>query len=139
MTLPIDPLATLVAFLQADADLSGLVGASIYGGDRPAQASGAALTLRLSGGSPRPDIAVADVLVDMHCWGGVGPDGPHRATSIWRATHAALNVTHRAVASAHLLWALEDRGPVLLRDPDSNEAFVRATVRIATADDPTAP
>ena len=139
MTLPVDPLATLIAFLKTNGDLTALVGTSIYGGDRPQQASGSALTLQLSGGGPHPDLAVSDVLVDMHCWGGVGPDGPHRASSIWRATHAALNVAHRSVAGAHLLWAVEERGPTSLRDPDSDEAFVRTTIRIATADDPTDP
>ncbi len=146
MTLPIDPLETLLAHLRADAGLTALVGTRIYGGDRPAGAtgdqlsseSGASVTAQLSGGPTHPTLPLADVFIDVRCWGGVGPDGPLRAVSIWRALHAAVNVAHQSVAvsggNAHLLWALEEQGPTLLRDPDTNEAFVRATIRVATAD-----
>ena len=141
MTLPLDPLEALLTHLRADADLAALVGTRIYGGHRPEIAgsagSGAALSAALAGGSAHPDLPLADVLVDVRCWGGVGPDGPNRAVAIWRALHGALNVSHSAVTvsggSAHLLWALEDLGPALLRDPDTGEAFVRSTARVATA------
>ena len=47
---------------------------------------------------------------------------------------AASNVSGLDVAGAHLLWAVELGGPSLLRDPATGEAFVRATLRVATAD-----
>ncbi len=134
MTLPTDPLATLLDYLRADADLATLVGSRIYGLDRPVDQSGAALTVSLDGGTPRPDLPIADVRAELRCWGGTGPDGPERATSIWRAVHAAVNIAYQAVGPATLLWAVESGGPTLLRDPDTNEAFARCALRIATAD-----
>ena len=84
--------------------------------------------------APHPDLPLSDVEVELRCWGGLGPDGPHRAVEIWRALHAACNVGGLDIAGAHLLWAIEDGGPALLRDPDTGEAFVRASLRVATAD-----
>ncbi len=141
MTLPVDPLEALLTHLRADADLTALVGTRIYGADRPPVAadgqpsteSGAAVSASLAGGTPHPDLPLADVLIDVIGWGGTGPDGPLRAVSIWRAVHATVNVAHRVSGAAHLLWAVEEQGPTLLRDPDTNEAFVRATLRVATA------
>ena len=130
MTLPVDPLATLLDFLRADADLTSLVGSRIYGLDRPVDASGAALTASLSGGTTRPDLPVAHLHVELRCWGGTGPDGPQRAMAIWRAVHGAVNVA-RPASPAALLWIVEGRGPSLLRDPDTDEAFVRTTLRLA--------
>ena len=142
MTLPIYPLATLLTLLRADTDIATLTAARIYGGDRPPGASGdlpapplgAALSARLSGGRAHPDLPLSDFEVELRCWGGLGPDGPHRAVEIWRALHAACNVGGLDIAGAHLLWAIEDGGPALLRDPDTGEAFVRASLRVATAD-----
>ena len=142
MTLPVDPLTTLLDHLRADADLTALTAGRIYGGDRPsgpagelpAPPLGASLSARLSGGRAHPDLPLADVEVELRCWGGSGPDGSHRAVEIWRALHNASNVGGLDVSGAHLLWAIEEGGPALLRDPDTGEAFVRATLRVATAD-----
>ena len=54
--------------------------------------------------------------------------------TLWRALRGAANVGGLDIAGAHLLWAVEVGGPSLLRDPDTGEAFVRATLRVATAD-----
>ena len=142
MTLPVDPLTVLLDHLRADSEIATRTAGRIYGGDRPhgpdgdqpAAPLGAALSARLAGGRPHPDLPLADVEIDLRCWGGVGPDGPQRAVAIWRALHAAVNTGGLNVNGAHLLWALEAQGPTLLRDPDTNEAFVRATLRVATAD-----
>ena len=73
--------------------------------------------------------------MEIRCWGGLGVDGAVRAVAIWRAIHRALNVSDRVAANARLLWAVEVSGPALLRDPDTQEPFVRCGVRAATADD----
>ncbi|MCZ6707014.1 MAG: DUF3168 domain-containing protein [Chloroflexi bacterium] len=134
MTLPIDPLAALLDHLRADPDLTALIDDRLYGLDRPRDAAGAALTATLRGGVARPGLPLADLRVEIRCWGGTGPDGPQRAIAVWRACRAAVNISHRAVGQTHLLWCLEDGGPLLLRDPDSDEAFARAELRLATAD-----
>lgn len=145
MTLPIDPLAALIALCEADADLVSATAGRIFGGDRPAavgghggaageSAAGAALTLRLDGGTPRPGLPLADIRVEARCWGGTGPDGPGRAVTIWRALRGAARIESAAAGGAHLLWSHEADGPHLLRDPDSGEAFVRAEFRLGAAD-----
>ena len=140
MTLPSDPLATLIAYLLTNEDVSALVGGRIYGGPRPTGSGVAAPVPAISiapiGGAPRIDLPLAEVEMDLRCWGGLGPDGPYRAVAIWRALHAALNVHGRAIETAHLLWAVEESGPALLQDPDTHETFVRFRVRVATADSP---
>lgn len=147
MSVPIDPLVALVALCRANGALMAETGGRIYGGDRPAAvgghggaatraAAGAALTLRLNGGQPRPGLPLADLRVEARCWGGTGPDGPGRAVAIWRALRAAARVESVQAAGVHLLWSHEADGPHLLRDPETGEAFVRAEFRLGAADAP---
>ncbi len=138
-----DPLATLLTHLRADAEVARLTGGRVFGGERPPGPDGAqpaaplgpSISARLSGGRPHPDLPISDVDVELRCWGGHGPGGPHRAATLWRALRAAANVSGLDIGGAHLLWAVEEGGPSLLRAPETGEAFVRATLRVATADD----
>lgn len=142
MTLPSDPLQALLDHLRADAELTTRTAGRIFGGDRPAGPSGAlpapplgpSISARTDGGRAHPHLPLSDVQIDVRCWGGLGPGGPQRAFALWRALHAACNVGDLNVGGAHLLWALEDGGPALLRDPGTDEAFVRIILRVATAD-----
>ncbi|MXY80302.1 MAG: DUF3168 domain-containing protein [Chloroflexi bacterium] len=139
--MTVDPLATLLAHLRADAEIARLTGGRVFGGDRPAGPEGSlaasplgpSIDARLSGGRPHPDLPLIDAEVELRCWGGPGPGGPHAAVELWGALHAAVNVGGLDVAGAHLLWAVEAGGPVLLRDPETGEAYVRAALRVATA------
>ncbi len=138
-----DPLATLLTHLRADAEIARLTGGRVFGGDRPpgpdgsppAAPLGPSMGARLSGGRPHPDLPLIDAEVELRCWGGPGPGGAHAAVTLWQAMHAAVNVGGLDVAGTHLLWAVEAGGPALLRDPGTGESFVRATLRVATTAD----
>ena len=87
-----DPLATLLAHLGADAEIARLTSGRVFGGERPpgplggqpAAPLGASISARLSGGRAHPDLPISDVDVELRCWGGHGPGGPHRAATLWR-------------------------------------------------------
>ncbi len=145
MTLPADPVAAVLTYLRTDPDLLALVGDRIYGAGRPesgpASLPAPALTLTPvggGGGGGGRRTATSRWLTWRWrsaagaAWASTAPFGP------WPSGAPSIAPSTSAIAwprTPRLLWAVEVSGPALLRDPDTQEPFVRCGVRAATADD----
>lgn len=121
--IPGDPIAAIRAFLLADPDVSGLVGARGYGGELPPSSVAGmplyTLLVRPAGGGlmGAGDYGLStDTRVDLFCYGPTPRDGLY----LWRAVRHAMRRMHRTLQTDVLLhWAKESGGPNTLREQDT--------------------
>lgn len=118
-----DPIAALIAVLQADAGVAALAGTRVFGDELPADEAGSmprkAVVLKPSGG---PSLAAGSYLehdsqrVDAVSYG----ETPYEAQRLRAAVAAALKPLKRVVAASVLLHWVEPAGGFTTgRDPDA--------------------
>lgn len=118
-----DPIAALVAFLKADADVAALAGTRVFAGELPrtentamprqAVVLGPAGGGALGGGYQR----YGDGRVDAYCYGAT----PRESWVLYLAVHVALKQLRREVHSGVLLhWARPSAGGATGRDPETD-------------------
>lgn len=113
MAIPPDPLAALVGYLLADADVAGLAGTRIYGGELPDESSQPTLpptvVLQDAGGRyPRSNSQQYTALVDVRSYAPT----PIETKQLDLACTTALNRLARTIVNGTVLFsAIKEDGP----------------------------
>ena len=128
----IDPLATVISYLQADAGLAALVGDRVAAKHRYGEAwekGDAGLMVRLDGGRPERYLPVHTVRLELRCYAASQVE----AVGIYLALLETARATEREMVgpatdggTALLYWFLPASGPSLLYDPDVGMDFCLA-------------
>lgn len=126
MSIP-DPLAALIAYLKADADVTAAVGTRVFGGELPPGETKSmprkAIVIRPSGGPQTFGGGYqqyGELRLDFFAYG----ETPLEAFNVWRALHPALKQMRRNRQSTTLLhWAQPSGSPIALRDPDTDWSY----------------
>lgn len=144
MSVP-DPIAAVVAFLAADADVAALVGTTTIRGALVARVFGAAIPAEEAAQMPRPAIAVSAAggvavggyvrlqrpRIDVKCYGRTH----HEAMAVHLAAYAALRYLYRrAQGAAFLHNAVLVGGPLELVDPHTDWPLVSSTWNVLASD-----
>lgn len=143
----IDPLTVVIAHLEDDDDLVGLVAGQIASKHKFAlpQASRSwavvpgtgALQIRYApGGAPNLDSAVQTVRLEARCY-GVSED---EAAAVWRALVTVSRATNRASITTTdgtglLYWLVQEGSPQFEIDPDVRINMVLAYMRAQVHED----
>jgi len=120
-----DPIAALIAFLEADAPIVALVGTRIYGAEsRVTEADNQPrymLVVRTTGGIAQGYVDMMVPRVDFECYGAT----PLQAFTLYLALHEALKNLSRDVHNSTLLHlANQTAGPAQTRDEDTHWPLV---------------
>lgn len=144
MAVP-DPIAAVVAFLAADADVAALVGtttirgtvvARVFGEEVPAEEAvnmpRACITVSAGGGfHVRSYVQLQTPRLDVKCYGRTLSE----TGALHQAAYNALKyLNRRAQGVAFLHNAIQVGGPLSLRDDDTDWPFVWSTWEVLASD-----
>lgn len=132
-----DPIAALVALLQADADIAALVDQRVFGGELPAAETQfmprGAIVLDLSGGVSimgRSYVEADTQRFDLTAWGAT----PAQAALIAATAALALRRARRAVWAGTLIhWVQDAGGSQSGRDSDTQWPFSARSFQVLHA------
>lgn len=133
-----NPLAALVAYLRADADVAALVGVRVFGRELPRAETDAmprqAVVLKRAGGGllGRGYQEYGDIRVDVYCYGATGLE----ADELHDEVRAALKHRLRATVAAGVLlhWARPSSDGSSGREPDTDWPLTVSSWQLLSSD-----
>lgn len=140
MTAITDPLGAIVSLLEADADVSALIGTRIYGGELPAAQAQymprQCMVLQYSGSGEsttgRKDWSRhGSMRIDVWCYG----KNFFEADQVRRTVHPVLKEVGRTYQGSVLLHSINhSAGPIQFRDPETKWPVVINTYSVFYAE-----